>query len=64
MGDSIDDLIEEVIVDAYGPDEQLWAFRQAFEDTAHFPFSGQVVGVDVRPRNGSAHQGIPSMGGG
>ena len=47
MGDSIDDVIEEVTVDAYGPDEQLWAFRQVFEDTARFPFTGQVVGVDV-----------------
>lgn len=47
MRDSIDDLIEDVTVDAYGPDEQLWAFRQVFEDTARFPFAGQVVGVDV-----------------
>ncbi len=48
MPDAIDDLIEEVTVDAYGPYEQLWAFRQAFEDTAHFPFAGRVVGVDVQ----------------
>lgn len=47
MSDAIDDLIEDVTVDAYGPDEQLWAFRQVFEDTAVFPFAGQVVGVDV-----------------
>jgi len=25
-------LLEEILVDAYGEDEQLWAFRQAFED--------------------------------
>ena len=30
MGDAIDELIEEVIVDAYGEAEQLWSFRQAF----------------------------------
>jgi hypothetical protein len=47
LGDSIEDLIEDVTVDAYGPDEQLWAFRQVFADTARFPFAGQVVGVDV-----------------
>ena len=47
MGDRIDELIAEVIVDAYGDDEQLWSFRQAFEDDARFPFAGQVVGVDV-----------------
>jgi len=27
----IDSLIEEILVDAYGEDEQLWAFRQTFE---------------------------------
>ena len=47
MGDSIDDLIEEIIVDAYGEHEQLWSFRQVFEDDARFPFRGRVVGVDV-----------------
>lgn len=25
----LDDLIEEITVDAYGDDEKLWAFRQA-----------------------------------
>lgn len=48
MGDAIDDLIGEVTVDAYGPDEQLWAFRQVIEDTSRFPLAGQVVGVDVQ----------------
>ena len=28
----LDELIEEITVDANGEDEQLWAFRQAFED--------------------------------
>jgi len=27
--DARDDLIEQIIVDAYGEDEQVWAFRQA-----------------------------------
>lgn len=47
MGDDIDAVVEEVIVDAYGDDEQLWAFRQFFEDEATFPFPGDVVGAAV-----------------
>ncbi len=47
MGDGIDELIGEIIVDAYGDHEQLWAFRQAFQDNARFPFRGRVVGVEV-----------------
>jgi hypothetical protein len=47
MRDEIDDLIEEVIVDAYNEDEQLSAFAQAFGDNARFPFGGLVVGVEV-----------------
>ena len=29
---SLDKLLEEILTDAYSEDEQLWAFRQAFED--------------------------------
>lgn len=47
MGDAVDDLIEEIVVDAYGDHEQLWSFRQVFEDNARLPFRGRVVGVDV-----------------
>lgn len=47
MADAIDELIEEVIVDAYGDYEQLSSFCQAFEDEAPFQFAGRVVGVDV-----------------
>ena len=28
----LDGLIDEITTDANGEDEQLWAFRQAFED--------------------------------
>ncbi|MGH8990635.1 MAG: calcium-binding protein [Acidimicrobiia bacterium] len=45
MGDDLDDLIEEVIVDAYGEDEQLWSFRQVFEEDGRFPFSATMVGA-------------------
>ncbi|MGH7752772.1 MAG: hypothetical protein ACREN5_08145, partial [Gemmatimonadales bacterium] len=47
MGDDLDDLIEEVIVDAYGEDEQLSAFRQAFEEDGRFPFPATVVGAAI-----------------
>ncbi len=47
MDDQIDALIEEIVVDAYGAAEQLWSFRQVFEDTARFPFTAEVAGTDV-----------------
>jgi hypothetical protein len=47
MGDAVDELIEKITVDTYGVDEQLWSFRQAFEDTARFPFRGTVVGAPI-----------------
>lgn len=47
MGDAIDELIEEILVDAYGEYEQLSSFCQAFEDEVRFPLRGRVVGVDV-----------------
>ncbi|MGH9184427.1 MAG: calcium-binding protein [Acidimicrobiales bacterium] len=47
MSDDIDAVLEDILVDAYGEDEQLWAFRQFFEDDATFPFPAQVVGSPV-----------------
>lgn len=65
MGDDIDALIDEINVDAYGEDEQLWSFRQAFEDTARFPFRATVVGVDVTVTEidflGDARRGLVAM---
>jgi hypothetical protein len=43
----LDGLIDEIIVDAYGDDEQLWAFRQAFEDNVVVPTEAFVVGEPV-----------------
>ena len=40
--DVLDELIAEITVDKYGDDEQLWAFRQAFEDES------VVLGAEVR----------------
>ena len=43
----LDELIEKIIVDAYGEDEQLWAFRQVIEDEVSFPCNGSVIGESV-----------------
>ena len=34
---ALDKMIEEITVDAYGDNEQLWAFRQVFEDNVILP---------------------------
>lgn len=65
LDDDIDALIDEVTVDAYGEDEQLWSFRQAFEDSARFPFRATVVGADVMVTEvdfgGDARRGLVAM---
>jgi Calcium binding len=40
-------LIEEITVDAYGEDEQLTGFENAFDEDAKFPCPGTVVGEEV-----------------
>jgi len=40
-------LIDEIITDAYGEDEPLWAFRQAFEDQVAMPAEAFVLGEPV-----------------
>jgi len=45
--DELDALIDEIIVDAYGGDEQLWAFRQVFEDELALPKEAFVIGEAV-----------------
>jgi hypothetical protein len=44
---ALDDLIAEITVDAYGEDEQLWAFLQEFEDNLSVPFDAFVIGEPV-----------------
>jgi tetratricopeptide (TPR) repeat protein len=46
-GKTVEALLEEILVDANGADEQLWAFRQAFEDNVPMPAEGTVIGVAV-----------------
>jgi hypothetical protein len=46
-GAELNDLIEGIVVDAYGDDEQLWAFRQVMEDEIRLPADAFVVGEPV-----------------
>ncbi len=43
----LDELIAQITVDAHGEDEQLWAFRQAFEDNVAVPRDAFVIGEPV-----------------
>jgi hypothetical protein len=43
----LDDLIKAITVDAYGNDEKLRTFRQAFEDNVTLPADGFVIGEPI-----------------
>jgi hypothetical protein len=43
----LDQLIEEITVDAYDQDEQLMGFENAFDEAADFPCPGTMVGEEV-----------------
>jgi hypothetical protein len=45
--DRTDRLLEDILVDAYGEDEQLWAFLNAFEEEVPLPAEGTVIGETV-----------------
>jgi hypothetical protein len=44
---ALEDVIEQITVDAYGDAEQLWAFRQAFEDDLTVPCAATIAGAPV-----------------
>jgi len=44
----LEELIKEITVDANGEDEQLWAFRQAFDDEVPVPCEATVIGEPVQ----------------
>ncbi len=44
---TLDRLLDEILTDAYGDDEQLWAFRQVFEDMVELPADAFVIGEPV-----------------
>jgi hypothetical protein len=45
---SLDELVEQMTVDAHSDDQKLWAFRQALEDHAAPPCDGFVIGDERR----------------
>lgn len=44
---SPEQLLEDIMMDTYDDDEQLWAFRQAFEDNVVVPLAAHVIGEPV-----------------
>ena len=46
-GEDISRLLDEILTDACGDDEQLWALRQAFEDGVRLPADAFVIGEPV-----------------
>jgi hypothetical protein len=58
----LDELIRQITDDAHGDDEQLWAFRQAFEDDVTLPADGFVIGEPVSVTaidyDGNARRGL------
>ena len=61
----VDELVEEIPVDANGEDEQLWAFRQAFEDNVSVPCEATVIGEPVKVMkfdyDGNNRRGLTAM---
>ena len=59
---TLDGLMDEILTDAYGEDEQLWAFRQAFEDDVELPADAFVIGEPVSvveiDYNGNERRGL------
>ncbi len=59
---ALDEMIEEITVDAYGDNEKLWAFRQAFEDDVTLPADGFIIGEPVSvveiDYNGNERRGL------
>jgi len=62
---ALDVLIEEITTDAYGDDEQLWAFRQAFENDVAVPCDALVAGAPVQvlkfDYDGNERRGLTAM---
>ena len=54
--------VDEILVDAHGDDEQLWAFRQALEDNVPVPSDAIVIGEPVSVTafdyDGNARRGL------
>ena len=44
---ALEALLDEILTDAHGDDEQLWALRQAFEDNVELPADAFIIGEPV-----------------
>ena len=68
--EELNDLVDEITVDAYNDDEQLWAFRQVIEDEVAMPADAFALGEPVtrhrdrlrRERAAGAHGEVPAGG--
>lgn len=45
--DDLTNLLEAILTDAHGDDEQFWALRGAFEDNVELPADGFVIGEPI-----------------
>src|SRR5262245_58809776 len=58
----VDALLGEILTDAYGDEEQLWALRQALEDNVKVPCAGTMAGEAVKVTkfdyDGNARRGL------
>lgn len=58
----LDRLLDEILTDANGDDEQLWAFRQALEDNVPVPCAGTIAGTPAEVTkfnyNGNTRRGL------
>jgi hypothetical protein len=61
----LDELIDQITTDANGEDEQLWAFRQTFEDDVAVPCEATVIGEPVQvlkfDYDGNARRGLTAV---
>ncbi len=64
--DDLDRLIEDIITDAFGHDEQLWAFHSALDDGIKLPGDAFVIGEPVSliefDYDGNLRRGIVARG--
>jgi len=47
IAEELDRLIDEIVTDAHGDDEQLWAFHCALEEGIELPCDAFVIGEAV-----------------
>jgi hypothetical protein len=46
--EKLDSLIDEILTDAYGDEEQRWAFLQALTDNVKTPCAATIAGQSIR----------------